>query len=301
MREPAETAAEVRVTDKGRAMLDRAEDEAPDDFGPVVNATPTGTEPHAELQTKIREWVDDNAGSREWLSSEWARAATFAKKLPRPEEWEEVAKLDTDERFLVGVNAVVALHDNGSVRPIRAPESPDSMWGTVIPGIHEAWHPRTLDVLRLIGIKHIHLVSVESMREYFRMVRDAYNDAVHPSAAPPAPATIEPPNDNAPTPPEFAHAPDFSWIFWCGEKFTFKKGMQAESIKQLWHAWEAGGKQDGCGLSEETIGERAGSAATDFRLAHVLRGHPLLKKGVRPIGKGQFALFRLESPENPTS
>lgn len=100
---------------------------------------------------------------------------------------------------------------------------------------------------------------------------------------------------------EFAHAEDFAWIIWCGQRFTFKKGNQAESIKQLWAAWEKSGKRDGCGLGEETIGARIESANSAFRLAHVFREHPAWGTVIQSSGRGQFALFRLESPKNHTS
>jgi hypothetical protein len=111
----------------------------------------------------------------------------------------------------------------------------------------------------------------------------------------------DPPKPGAPVSPEFAHAEDFTWMIFGGFKYDFSKGNQSESIKALWESWERGGRRDGCGLSEKTIGEKCGSAADDFRLAHVFRNHPAWGEVIRPVQKGVFALFRPESPKNPSS
>jgi len=97
------------------------------------------------------------------------------------------------------------------------------------------------------------------------------------------------------------HADDFTWVIWYGQKYTFAKGHQAQALRELWRSWEASGKNDGCGLSEKTIGERCGSSATNFRLTHTFRGHPALNTMIRACKKGTFALFSPKSQENHSS
>jgi hypothetical protein len=53
----------------------------------------------------------------------------------------------------------------------------------------------------------------------------------------------------------FAHGSDFTWIIFEGRKYDFTKGLQAECIKHLWNEWKRGGRRNGCGLSEKTLGE----------------------------------------------
>ncbi len=100
---------------------------------------------------------------------------------------------------------------------------------------------------------------------------------------------------------ECSHAEDFAWIVWFGTKYDLTKGNQAESMRALWASWERGGRRNGCGLSEKTIGEKCSSESNDFRLAHVFRGHPLWGTVIRPVSKGVFAMFSPESPMRPTS
>lgn len=100
---------------------------------------------------------------------------------------------------------------------------------------------------------------------------------------------------------EFAHAPDFTWVIWCGRRFTFGKGLKAECVRHLWEAWEAAGRRDGCGMSEKTLGEKAGSENDDFRLSHILRAHPAMETMIRRSGKGAYGLYRLDSRKNPGS
>ena len=52
----------------------------------------------------------------------------------------------------------------------------------------------------------------------------------------------------------------------------------------LLEAWEEGQ----FGLSEQTIGEEAGSSARGFRLAHALRKHPALGTMIRSPRRGIF-------------
>lgn len=121
-----------------------------------------------------------------------------------------------------------------------------------------------------------------------------------PAPLPLGAATIDDHPSRVVPPPDFAHADDFQWVIWAGEKYDFSKGNQAESVRSLWHSWEKSGRRDGCGLSEKTIGEKCGSSSSDFRLAHVFRNHPAWGKMIRSASKGVFALFA-ESPQNHTS
>jgi len=120
----------------------------------------------------------------------------------------------------------------------------------------------------------------------------------------PAERKLGPPGSSQPADadgPVFSHSPDFTWIIWCRQQFAFSTGNQAESIRCLWEAWEASGRRDGCGLNEKSIGEAAQSSADNFRLAALFRGHPCWGTVIRRCGKGQFSLFRLESPISTTS
>lgn len=94
------------------------------------------------------------------------------------------------------------------------------------------------------------------------------------------------------------HAEDFTWVIWYGQRYTFTKGNQAESVKALWESWERSGRRDGCGLSQATIKEKVESSDDEFRLAPVFRGHPAWKTMIRPSGKGAFALYSPESGDN---
>lgn len=111
-------------------------------------------------------------------------------------------------------------------------------------------------------------------------------------------------NENPDSPgievPRFAHADDFTWIVFAGQHYNFTKGNQSEAIRALWGSWEKGGRRDGCGLSEKTIGEKCGTSSDSFRLAHVFRGHAAFTTIIRTVSKGVFALFA-ESQENPIS
>lgn len=102
-----------------------------------------------------------------------------------------------------------------------------------------------------------------------------------------------PPEEHAPV--EFAHSDDFTSIVWCGHPFQLSKGQQALAMQLLWSAWEAGGRKDGFGLSEGTIGEKVGSSNSRFRLAHVFKKRSdLWGRVIRPSVKGAFALYRIE-------
>lgn len=99
---------------------------------------------------------------------------------------------------------------------------------------------------------------------------------------------------------ECIHAVDFTWVIWCGQRFTFSKGLQAECVRHLWGAWQQSGKRDGCGMSEKTVGERAGSSNDKFRLTHYFRKHEAMGTMIRSTGRGSYGLCRLESPKNHT-
>lgn len=92
------------------------------------------------------------------------------------------------------------------------------------------------------------------------------------------------------------HSSDFTSVTWFGTAYSFTKGLQAASVKVLWEAWVAGTPN----LSQETIGNKAGSANERFRLEHVFRpttkkkgkreSHPAWGTMIRSVGKGVFAL-----------
>jgi hypothetical protein len=92
------------------------------------------------------------------------------------------------------------------------------------------------------------------------------------------------------------HSADFTSVHWFGMDYTFAKGLQAASVKALWEAWEAGTPN----LSQETIGDKAGSSDVRFRLEHVFKPtkkkkgkrepHPAWGTMIKSTGKGVFAL-----------
>lgn len=92
------------------------------------------------------------------------------------------------------------------------------------------------------------------------------------------------------------HSEDFTSVRWRSAEYRFAKGLQAESIRALWEAWENGTPS----LSEKTIGEKAGSSNDRFRLEHVFKPsnkntgkrEPNSAWGtiIKPAGKGLFKL-----------
>jgi len=112
------------------------------------------------------------------------------------------------------------------------------------------------------------------------------------------------PSDEAPPPdPEDAqatdsmkatHSPDFTSVNWFGTRYAFAKGNQAETVRLLWEAWEAGEHS----LSQETIAERMESSATHFALRKVFRQrvegkyqpHPAWGTMIRQERKGCYRL-----------
>jgi hypothetical protein len=105
--------------------------------------------------------------------------------------------------------------------------------------------------------------------------------------------TSQPP---APPPAMCSHSLDFTSVVWFRVPYEFAKGLQADAVRVLWKAWEQGGHS----LSEQTIGEMAGSGNDRFRLYHVFA--PMNKKTrkreahtawgimIRSAGKGKFHL-----------
>jgi hypothetical protein len=92
------------------------------------------------------------------------------------------------------------------------------------------------------------------------------------------------------------HSVDFTSVVWFGTPYSFAKGLQAQSVRVLWEAWENGTPS----LSEKTIGEEAGSASDNFRLEHVFKPvkkrtrkrepHPAWGTMIKSAGKGLFTL-----------
>jgi hypothetical protein len=97
------------------------------------------------------------------------------------------------------------------------------------------------------------------------------------------------------------HSADFTSVKWFGVDYRFKKGLQAESVRALWEAWENGTPS----LSEQTIAEKIRSRNERFRLAHVFKPidkktgkrqtHPAWGTMIKPAGKG---LFKLAPPDS---
>lgn len=111
-------------------------------------------------------------------------------------------------------------------------------------------------------------------------------------------ANAEMPKSESPAaaPPAATHSADFTSVKWFGATYQFAKGLQAESVRVLWEAWETGAPT----LSQQTIGEKARSSNDRFRLEHVFRptkkstgkreAHPAWGRMIKSVGKGVFAL-----------
>lgn len=94
------------------------------------------------------------------------------------------------------------------------------------------------------------------------------------------------------------HSSDFTSVNWFGTRYRFSKGNQAESVRVLWEAWEAGEFS----LSQETIGEEIGSHATRFELRKTFRqrkvegrgfeSHPAWGTMIQSVGKGCYRLVK---------
>jgi hypothetical protein len=147
---------------------------------------------------------------------------------------------------------------------------------------HPRWHAG--DVLTAED-----LAKLESVRKLLRL---GDGGAMTTNAGPAA----EPPRRLTP----FEHAMDFTWVRWNGTLHRFAPGQQAAAVGLLWDSWEQSNRTDGCGLGESAIAEAIDSGASDFRLAHVFRGHPAWGSMIRSAGRGVFALFS-QPPKNHTS
>ncbi len=105
-------------------------------------------------------------------------------------------------------------------------------------------------------------------------------------------------------PNKATHSADFTSVDWFGVKYHFAKGLQAESVRVLWKAWENGTPN----LSEKTIGEEIGSSSDRFRLDHVFKPankntgkretHPAWDTMIVRASKGVFGLAARDS-ESP--
>lgn len=100
---------------------------------------------------------------------------------------------------------------------------------------------------------------------------------------------------------ECAHAPDFTWVVWFGERFNFSVGQQASAVEELWKQWEDSRRRDGCGLADTRLAFLIGAAERNFRLSSVFRDHPAYGTVIRRVGKGVHALFKpAAKSESPT-
>lgn len=93
--------------------------------------------------------------------------------------------------------------------------------------------------------------------------------------------------------PKISHAADFSWVRRGDELFNFTTPQQRAMITALYKSWEEGG--DGASLSTEHLREVTGSSAFDFRIDKVFKNHPVRECVLRPVGKGNWALYLNES------
>lgn len=93
-------------------------------------------------------------------------------------------------------------------------------------------------------------------------------------------ASVDPPASGA------NHSEDFTSVNWYGTSYTFSKGNQAESVRVLWDAWEAGGHS----LSQETIKEKIKSSAERFELRKTFLRHPAWGTMIMDVGKGMYRL-----------
>jgi hypothetical protein len=86
-------------------------------------------------------------------------------------------------------------------------------------------------------------------------------------------------------------ASDGTWLR-CGTRtYHFSKGQQARVILTLYEVWEEARRKDGCGLSEEALGEAVGSSSQRFRIQQLFRRHEALNHLLRSPSKGVYALY----------
>lgn len=96
-----------------------------------------------------------------------------------------------------------------------------------------------------------------------------------------------------------SHAVDFHSVMWFGTRYTFAKGHQAESVRHLWGAWEAGGHS----MSQEAIADEIGlnggfNLSKVFRVRRTSRAgydhHPAWGTMIQAESKG---VYRLVPPD----
>ncbi len=87
------------------------------------------------------------------------------------------------------------------------------------------------------------------------------------------------------------HNSEFTWVRWYGVEYTFAKGQQSRVVQALWREWEDCDRRPGVGISQEKLGEVAGSSAERFELRSVFKDHPAWRKMINRASKGSFALF----------
>ena len=83
------------------------------------------------------------------------------------------------------------------------------------------------------------------------------------------------------------HSDDFTSVIWCGQSYQFKKGIQSNVVRVLWEAWEKKVPL----LGEETIGEKAGSESSRFRIRDYFRNHSAIGKMIISPQKGCWQLY----------
>jgi hypothetical protein len=86
-------------------------------------------------------------------------------------------------------------------------------------------------------------------------------------------------------------APDFTWIVVRGTSYGFSRGQQTAVIRALFETWESSGCRDGHGLTEDSLGSKAGSASSRFRIQRLFQKHPALGAILASPGKGKWALY----------
>lgn len=226
------------------------------------------------------------------------RAAEVAEHLldvsvpsERPEYLHHLAdSLDEADRFCRNARTAISLKGAKQLEDRISP-------GTA--SVSVAWDVRIQAIQEVFRRLHMWLwnprQSVEEDLAALRDGREWLDNAIREIQA--AGQVAEPSEAPSGDEVEFAHSDDFTSIVWCGHPFQLSKGQQAKAMQMLWSAWEAGGRKDGFGLSEGTIGERLGTSNDRFRLIHVFRKRSgLWGCVIRPSVKGAFALYRIEPP-----
>lgn len=102
-----------------------------------------------------------------------------------------------------------------------------------------------------------------------------------------------------------SHSEDFTSVNWFGTRHTFSKGLQAESVRALWAAWQNGNHS----LSQATIAEKIGTSADDFQLSKVFRRrrsdgpgyeqHPAWGTMIQREEKGTYSLVPCDPARTP--